>query len=41
MIMGENPNKVQNIVSSNIDFFDQIYIPLIEELFPVVQVEIV
>ncbi len=36
MIVGENPNKVSNIVTPLIGEFDKIYSPLIEPLKPYV-----
>ena len=41
MIMGENPNKVQNIVSSNIAAFDLVYIPIIQQLHSSVEVIVI
>jgi len=35
--MGEHPNKVQNIVASNLGGFDEIYVPLISQLHPLVR----
>lgn len=35
--MGEHPNKVQNIVASNSAAFDEIYLPLLRNLNPLVR----
>jgi len=41
MAVGENPNKVGNIVAANVSSFDDIYQPLLKELHPLVEVSTV
>jgi len=39
MLFGEDPNKVENIVSPIMCEFDKIYTPLLEELLPFVEIK--
>jgi len=40
MIIGENPNKVENIVSSSMAMFDVVYTPILRDIRPAVKVRI-